>query len=32
VTLRFLAYGVQLVSMVILAGIVARAAGMPMPW
>jgi uncharacterized MAPEG superfamily protein len=32
VTLRFLAYAVQLVSMLILAGIVARAAGLPMPW
>ena len=32
VTLRFLAYGVQLVAMIIMAGIVARAAGLPMPW
>ena len=32
VTLRFAAYGVQLVAMIILAGIVARAAGLPMPW
>jgi uncharacterized membrane protein YecN with MAPEG domain len=32
VTLRFLAYGVQLVSMIVLAGIVARHAGLPMPW
>ena len=32
VTLRFLAYGVQLVSMIVLAGVVARAAGLPMPW
>ena len=32
VTLRFLAYGVQLASMIVLAGIVARHAGLPMPW
>ncbi len=32
VTLRFLAYAVQVVAMVMLAGIVARAAGLPMPW
>lgn len=32
VTLRFLAYGVQVVSMVVLAGVVARHAGVPMPW
>lgn len=32
VTLRFLAYGVQLASMIALAGIVARHAGLPMPW
>jgi hypothetical protein len=32
VTLRFTAYAVQVVSMIIMAGIVARAAGLPMPW
>ena len=32
VTLRFIAYGVQLVSMVVLAVIVGQHAGLPMPW
>ena len=32
VTLRFTAYAVQVVAMIVLAGVVARAAGLPMPW
>jgi uncharacterized MAPEG superfamily protein len=32
VTLRFLCYVVQVVSMFVIAAVVLRAAGMPMPW
>jgi uncharacterized membrane protein YecN with MAPEG domain len=32
ITLRFLAYAVQVLAMIVLAGIVAGAAGLPLPW
>jgi hypothetical protein len=32
VTLRFLAFGVQVLAMIWLGGVVARHAGLPMPW
>ena len=32
VTLRFMAYLVQIVSMLVLAAVVLRAAGVPLPW